>query len=419
MPAGPSVPKETVVSDYRNKSILAWAAPVAALLMAAYSVVFPVSLESLIWPAALMTGLLAWTAALASPETRLRNISALMLIGAATLGLSSFLSVNGFGLLAVEIALLASAVALCVGWVFKSSPAVMLSSLAALAYLASLFPQIGLFTGMIEDLSHIGIAIVPLLLLGQAALGQRLRSHAILTIVLTAGYIWVFASTKDIPMTAFAGIGFALASAHYCLGKAWAAQTIFGSRLHISFAAVLALAGAFYIQTQWMSGNSGQAQPFWPPSMFWWGAFGSAMFIIFISSLMRYKASQISLVGIFVISLAALILPLATAKPSFVYTAFEYVPGLEASPGLGLIIGATIIAFSLICIVNGLRSGHFANMLLGTIAIGMQSFVLYQPDYLNMDFGVIFIVSLICALCVGGLIAGSTPDDTLRRQRLA
>jgi hypothetical protein len=416
---GPSAPADKVVSEYKSKSALAWAAPVAAILMTAYSLFMDASMQSLIWPTSMMGALLAWTAALAAPQSSLRNVSALLMIGAATLSISGALFLNGFSLLAVEIMVLTSAIALFLGWIFKSRPAVMLSSLSALSYLASLFPELGLFSGLIDELSHIGLALIPILLLGQAVLGQHLRSSAIIIIVLAAGYIWLFAYAKDMPVSALVGIGFALASAHYCLGRAWEARGIFGARTHIAFAALVALIGAFYIQTQWMSANMGQAKPFWPPSNFWWGAFGLAMLSLFIASLMRYKDSQISLVGIFVISLAALILPLATAKPDVVHTVFDYIPGLNANPGLGLVIGATIIAFSLICIVSSLKSGQLLGVLLGAIAIGMQSYVLYQPDYLNMDFGVIFVVSLICALCVGGLIAGSTPNRSQHGQVLA
>ena len=416
---GPSAPAAKVVSEYKSKSALAWAAPVVAILMAGYSLFMAVSMESLIWPAAMMAGILAWTAALAAHLSSLRNISTLLMVGAATLSVSGALFLSGFSLLAVEIALLTSVIALIAGWIFKSRPAVMLSSLSTLGYLASLFPELGLFSGLMDGVSHIGLALAPILLLSQAALGHRLRSSAIIIVALTASYLWIIAYAKDMPISALVGIGFALASAHYCLGKAWETLGIFGAKTHIAFAALVALIGAFYIQTQWMFENTGQAKPFWPPSNFWWAAFGLAMFSLFIASLMRYKASQISLVGIFVISLAALILPLATAKPDFVHMVFDYIPGLNANPGLGLIIGATIIAFSLICIVSGLKSGQFSGVSLGAIAIGMQSVVLYQPNYFNMDFGVIFIVSLICALCVGGLIAGSSPDHSQPGQVLA
>ncbi len=415
----PSSSSDKIIADHRKNSALAWVTPIVALLMAGYGVFIDAPFESLIWPAALIAALLAWTAILAEPSSRLRNICAVLLIGAVVVSLSSFLASHGFSLMAVEMALLTSTIALLVGWSFGSRPAVMLSALAALAYLVSLFPELGVFTGLIDGFSHIGIALIPALLLGQAGLGQYLRSKSILMVVLIASYIWVFASATNMPLTALAGIGFALAAAQYCLGKAWSAQGAFGARLHVSFAAPVALITAIYIQTQWLSDSGGQAVAFWPPNQFWWAAFGGAMFILFISSLMRYKSSQISLIGIFVISVAALALPLATAKPDWVYMAFDYLPGLNAIPGLGLVIGAVIIAFGLIWIVSGLRDGQLLTILYGAGAIGAQTYILYQPDRLNMDFGVIFIVSLICALCIGGLIAGSHSEHSLPREHHA
>jgi len=404
---------DKVISEHKKKAVLAWTAPVLAILMVGYVLLQNPDLGPLIWPAALMSACLALTAFRAKPHSRLRNISAMMLIGGTTACLAGALAQNGFALLTVELVLLTSIVALIAGWVLKSRPAGMLSVFASLGYLASLLPQLGLFTGLIDEVSQIGLAIIPLLLVGQAVLSYRLHSRTILLAVLTTAYGWLMISATDIPLSALAGIGFSIAAAHYCVGQAWMARGVFGSRVHIMFSVGLALLGAYYIQSFWMSAETGQAKPFWPPNNFWWAAFGISIFALFTACLARYKSSQISLIGIFAISFAAVVLPLATAKPDFVYQAFAYVPGLEASPGLGLIIGASIIAFGLIWIVKGLKENRLLDVLIGTAAIGIEGLILYSPDRLNMDFGVVFLVSLIFALCIGGLIAGSTADQNL------
>ena len=92
--------------------------------------------------------------------------------------------------------------------------------------------------------------------------------------------------------------------------------------------------------------------------------------------------------------------------------AFDEIPGLDAQPGFGLMIGATILSCSLIWIVKGLKNGSLVNVLIGTFAIGIEAVILLRPNYFSADFAVIFVVSLICALCIGGLIAGSTKDHT-------
>jgi hypothetical protein len=51
-------------------------------------------------------------------------------------------------------------------------------------------------------------------------------------------------------------------------------------------------------------------------------------------------------------------------------------------------------------------------MSMGAIVIGIQATILFKPEKFNADLGVIFVVSLICTLCVGGLVAGATSDQS-------
>lgn len=407
----PTKPSNQITS-YKRKSLFAWLLPLLVCAMAGYALWAALPLHNLIWPAAIAGALLFWSAARAERHSRFRNISTLLLIAATAVGLAGLFALNGFTLIGVELALLVSALSLFAGWVLKSRPAIMLSVFATLGYLASLFPEFGLLTGLAEERSQLGMGLMPFLLIGQTILAQRLRSSALIMIVLTASYIWLFAIAKNMPLPALTGLGFALTAAHYCLGKAWADRHAFGARLHSFFALCLALAASLYIQSLWMSTGSGQATPFWPPSTLWWAILGVAMFALFVSSLMRYKTSHISLTGIFIICLAVVILPLATAKPDLIYSAFDFIPGLEARPGMGLIIGAVIVACGVNWIVTGLKNGHFSNVAIGAAAIGLEGLILYKPDQFNVDVGVVLIVSLICALCIGGLITGSTADQS-------
>jgi len=287
----------------------------------------------------------------------------------------------------------------------------MLSTVAALVYLASLFPELGLLTGLTDNFSQIGIGVIPVLLLGQVLLAQRLRSHLITALTITAIMVWFLAITKNLPLHALTGLVFAVAAAHYCLGKTCETAEIFGARLHTLFALVVGLIAALYVQSLWMQFDSDKAQPIWNANNFWWSVVGLSMLTIIVTSLMRFKSSQISLTGIFIISLGIFLLPLATARPDLIESAFYQIPGLDAYPGMGLVIGAAIISACIIWIVKGLRDGHLLNVLIGTVGIGLEAIILYQPKHFNMDFGVIFIMSLICALCIGGLIAGSTSPD--------
>jgi len=402
----PATPKN-IIDEYKRKVTLAWGVPILSAVMAGLALWMGTSLNSLVWPSMIIASLLLWTTTRAEQDSRLRNVSALMLIGAATLCIAGTLAFNGFTLVGVEIAILVSIFSLLIGWIVSSRPAVMLSTISAIMYLMSLFPELGLLTGLTDELSQIGIGIIPFLLLGQALLAQHQRSHIITVLTIFAVLIWVLAVAKDLPLHAIAGLGFAMAAAHYCLGRAFEAIEMFGARLHTVFALIVGLASALYIQSLWMQFDSDLAQPIWSASTFWWGAVTISMSVILITSLIRFKSSQISLLGIFIITLGVLVLPLATVKPELIEAAFLQIPGLDAYPGLGLVIGAIIIANCLIWIANGLRHGRILTVFIGTIAIGVEALILFQPNHFNMDFGVIFVMSLICALCIGGLIAGS------------
>jgi len=398
------------VKVYKIKSSLAWLMPLFALLFAAYAITQNLALTDLFWPSLIIATLLLLTAARAERDSQLRSLSGLLVVAAATTGLAALLSQNGFTLINVELALLVSALALISGWIFKSMPSVLLSTFSGLFYLASAYPELGLTTGLADQQSKLGTGVVPWIILGQIILGQKFKSSVVLFAAIIAGYIWLGTLATEMPLPALAGLGFAVAAAHYWLGKAWADTGRFGADIHRICAWVMGLVAALYIQSIWLSVGSGQAKPFWPPDTFWWTVLGTAMFTLFVASLMRFKTSHITLPGIFIICLAVAALPVAMAKPDLIYTVFEKIPGLNARPGLGLMIGATIIAGGFFWVIGGLRRGQMLDMIIGALAIGIEAMVLFQSSRFDADLGVIFVASLICALCIGGLIAGASPD---------
>ena len=398
------------IQVYKIKSAVSWLMPLVAMLLAAYAIQQNLPLSDLFWPSAIIAALLLLTAARAERDSRLRNVSGLLMVAAVTAALAAFLSQNGLPLIGIELALLVSGLALMTGWIFKSIPSVLLSTFSALLYLGSAFPELGLTAGLTDQESKLGAGLLPWIVLGQIVLAQKLKSSLVLFTALTAAYIWLGTLATDMPLPALAGLGFVVAAAHYWLGKAWAEAGKFGADIHRICAWVIALSSALYIQAIWLGSDSGQAQPFWPPNTLWWMVMGAAMLTLFVASLTRYKTSHITLLGIFIISLAVAAVPLAMAKPDLIYTAFDAVPGLNARPGLGLIIGATIIAGGFIWLVGGLKNGRILDMSIGALAIGIEAMILFQTSRFDADLSVIFIVSLICALCVGGLIAGVSPE---------
>ena len=332
------------------------------------------------------------------------------MVAAFSATLAAIASQYGFTLLGMEMMLLISILALTVGWVFRLKPAVLMSTFAILLYLASSYPELGIMSGFTEKISLLGADLLPWIIMGQIILAQKLRSFILLLTAIITSYIWLGTLTKTMPLTALFGLGFAIAATHYWLGKAWEETGKFGAKLHRTIAWVFALGAALNIQVMWLNIDAVQAKNLWPPSILWLTIFSAAMFVLFLTSLMRYKTSHVSLIGVFIICATVLLIPIAATRPDLIYAAFDTIPGLEAHPGLGLIIGAVIISSGFIWLIDGLKHGRFLDMTLGAIVIGIEALVLFQPARFNVDLGVIFVVSLICALCIGGLITGATPD---------
>lgn len=398
------------IQTRKRIAVAAWIIPILAVFCGAYALWQGLPVSTLFWPSLIMGTLLLLTAAQAEQESRLRNFSGLLMVTAFTVGLAAFLAQNGFTLIGVELALLVSALALFAGWVFKSTPSVLLSAFSGLFYLASAYPELGLTIGLTDQVSQLGTGLIPWIIFGQIILAQKLRSSVVLFAGIFAGYIWLGTLTKTMPSPALAGLGFAVAAAHYWLGKSWAETHRFGADIHRVCAWLVALGAALYIQSIWLSFDTGQAKPFWPPNTLWWVILGIAMFTLFVASLMRYKTSHITLSGIFISCLAVAALPAVTAKPDLIHVVFDAIPGLNAHPGLGLVIGAIIIAAGFMWLVNGLKRGRLLDVCIGVLAIGIEAIILFQPSRFNADLGVIFAVSLICALCIGGLVADASPN---------
>jgi len=400
------------IKTYHRKMAWAWVIPLFTILASLFVFVQSLPLTDLFWPSLVAGVVLFFTAARAEADSRLRNISGLLMVASFTTCLAAFLAQNGLSLIGMELTLLISFLAIVIGWTFKSKPSVLLSVFAGLLYLASYYPELGLTTGLTDQISSLGASLMPVIIIGQIFLAQKLRSSIIVLTSIIASYIWLGTLGKTMPMAPVIGLGFAIAAAHYWFGKAGEEAGKFGASIHRIFAWIIALGSAIYIQSSWLNVDAGQAKPFWPPDNLWLALLSLSMLAVFVISLMRYKSSHVSLVGIFIICAAVLVIPLSTIRPDFVYAVFDTIPGLNARPGLGLVLGAVIIAIGFMWVVGGLKRGNLLDMSLGAAVIGIETLVVFQPARLNADFGVIFVVSLICALCIGGLIAGATTDRT-------
>lgn len=393
--------------------------PIVAILAGAAAWWFAIPTSQLIWPAVAIAGILFLVSLASTQSEQTRNLSALAIIGALTTALTGFASDIGISLFLTDIAVALSCCALCIAWIIKSRSALMLSVFSGLIWLASLHPEISEPLGLGVPATQGWLALFPILLIGQIALSMGFRSLGALFMTTLAGYGFAASLSTQLPLVALTGLTFAVAAAHHRLGKAWADVGVFGSRLHITIGWIAAVTAAIYLQSLWLNDEAGQAFPIWKPLQGWWIALGFAAMALFISSIVRYKHSQITLSGVFLVSTATIILPIASIRPDLVDSFFAAIPGLPARPSFALMIGAALIASSLAWIVNGLRKGQTMEMLLGIGLIGLQAMILLKPGLTNLDFGIVFIVSLIAALCVSGLIAGASLNHTPPARRYA
>lgn len=394
------------ISSQKTRSFLDWLIPIFAVIACGIAFAKNIPLQDLYWPSLILGIVLLTSVMTAKARPQLQNISSLLTVLAFTTAFAAFLSANGLTLVGVELLLIVSILALLAGWIFNSISSVLLSVFAGLLFLSNSFPELGILTGISEESSQLGAGLIPWLVLGQIFLAHKVKSSVVLFAAVTAGYIWLVSSTKTMPLEHMAGIGFVIAAAQYWFGTFRAESKAFGANVHRICAWVVAISSAIFIQSIWLNTEAVHVKPYGPPSSLWWTVIALASFMLFVISLQRYKASHISLIGIFVICAASLTLPATMAKPDWVYFGFETIPGLNAHPGLGFVIGAGIIAAGFYWLVAGLKSGRLLEMSMGGLVIGIQSTILIRPENFDIDLGVVFVVSLICALCIGGLVAG-------------
>jgi len=113
------------------------------------------------------------------------------MIAAFAVSINSWLAQSGFSLVNMELTLLIAGLALVTGWMFKSTPAALLSTFSTLLYLANFHPELGLMTGISDRISQLGSGILPIIILAQIILSERLRSSVALFFAIISAYIWI------------------------------------------------------------------------------------------------------------------------------------------------------------------------------------------------------------------------------------
>ena len=343
-----------------------------------------------------------------------RELSLLISLISCVLALFGTAIMAGIELNTIDIALFTALTALIIGFCFKSAPALLASTLSLLTWLFAAIPEANAFFGLGQTYSAGWTNVVPILLIAQLYLATRLKSVSCLLLITVLGYAWGIwlGLSFNMPLTAVAGLIFAVGIAQHRLGKSMIDSKTFGASTHSWVGILSALMAAHYLQVSWLSPEMNSEIPAWIPTQIWWGAFLGAALVLFVSSLIRFKHSYITLPGIFILSLSAAVLPLASIKPGLIRDVFFSIPGLLPAPGFGLVIGAVIMAAGMAWIVNGLRKSQFINIIVGTVLIGTQVLILMAPGRIDLDGVIIFLTSLIGALCIGAMIAGASLDHS-------
>jgi len=256
---------------------------------------------------------------------------------------------------------------------------------------------------------------VPALLGGLLFASQSARSTrgTVPLILLTYGWAILIAQQSTLSLPILLGLGFIAAAAHHRLGKSWADTDGFLAEFHMLIGWLFAVAAALYLQRLWMDPSLTDAllASGSHATLGWSAAFGLAAVAILISSLQRYRIAQITLPGVFLLSGVSAILPLATLRPDWVFQAFDHVPGLLAVTGFALLIAAGVSASAIAMAINGIRRMKVWQITAGVGVIGIEALLLLQMfQRTTLETGVIFLVGLITALSVSGLIAGGALD---------
>jgi len=140
----------------------------------------------------------------------------------------------------------------------------------------------------------------------------------------------------------------------------------------------------------------------------WKGVILMGLAVIFSSAILRYKYSQITLAGIFLVTATSALLPLMLWFPVWTQKTAAAILGISAMPTFGILIGAGVLAASAGMVLNGVRRHSPIMMGLGIAALFGEAYLLIKPEIITIDNIVIFATGLLASLAIGAAIAGSS-----------
>ena len=327
------------------------------------------------------------------------------LMGAITVSANYF----GLGLTLADGAMLMAIVPLVLGYVLKSRICVLASICAGLIWAALSFS--GLAAASMLMLAF------PLICLAQLYMGTRIRSKMAVSLSVLTAYVWLigfmtaFWMAGELPLTFAATLLFTIGVAHHRSGKAAEDAKLTGSNVHIHAGWIAAMIGAIGFQFFWLNPEAvslGTATLSAAGLGLWKLAIFASLAAIFASGVVRRKYKQITLPGIFLLTLASALIPLMLWAPQWPRNVVENLSGMSAVPTIGIFMGAAILASAIGMGLNGIRRQSLPMMGLAISAVVIEAYLLLSPQFMTLDNIIIFIIGFIAALAVGGSIASKS-----------
>jgi len=338
--------------------------------------------------------------------SELSVVTALLgLMGSITTSANYF----NLGLTLADGLLLMSILPLLIGHILKSRICILASICASLIWG-------GLsFAGLVET-SNL-IMLVPAICIAQTSMATKIHSGMAITLAVITTYYWVFHtilthwSADNLPLTFAAAALFVLGVAHHRGGKAAEDMRITGSSIHIHVGWIAAMIGALGFQYFWLTPDAienSTATLSVNGLGIWKAIIITALAAIFGGAIIRYKHSEISLFGIFLLTSVSAIIPMMLWFPSWPQNVASSIPGVTAMSTIGVFMGGAIIAAALGMAFNGVRRHSLLMMGMGIVVLLAEAYFLIRPELTTLDNSVIFVIGFLVALTVGGVIAGSS-----------
>jgi len=337
------------------------------------------------------------------------------LMGAITTSVNYF----GLGLTLADGLLLMSIFPLSIGYLLKSRICILASICASLVLGA-----LG-FAGLVETTTL--LLAVPFICAAQVFMGTKIRSGLAITLAVITGYYWVINiiltgwSADNLPLTFAAAALFSIGVAHHRSGKSIEDKRLTGSSVHIHAGWIAAMIGAIGFQYFWLNPEAIQSSTATlsvSGMNVWKGTILASLAIIFCSAMIRYKHSQISLAGIFLLTAVSAIIPMMLWFPGWPQALTAAIPGTNLMPTAGILMGAAITATAIGMALNGIRRHSPMMMGMGIIVLFIQAYLMIKPEFMTLDYSVVFVTGFLAALAVGATIAGTSLSHQAPAPRL-